>query len=1035
MTRRKQNYPKRLNCSTEDLSTLPQTSLPESDGDNSEDLDDEAIDTDNSDDGNQNLSPSEIHEDIPKIINSNPKLEPDTMTIPHQQKSTIDRDDIKSSKSFEIPNLNSPEDNKLDRRPEQNSSPEKYLRDNSPVNNNYKKFDGEDTVVEDQPLDLSTRSKEKPIKSSIHIENGHSGTISSSLKSLQLRFGGDFNIEPPRKPSNIVPLQPTILQGKSSKHAYLTATHPPLSSQIKSNLKPQFIKKEKPSPVVAPSAKKLESHVYEEDVRRSGNKYTTHRCSCQKTYTTLQALSSHIQDTGHTPANCKAATLLDYPKLVRGQDMWLNQESEQTRRILRCMQCGESFQSLPMLTVHMMKTQHYTKIVSADHGRRSHKCSAYCEKELERECVFKCKVCQEAFVDMEALANHMVQSGHHKKQILRAQNYSEFTLRNRRKRYHSDDGNNAMTSLIDMKRKCLPLPNGILDDEDSELSVHLDNSITCENCGKKIEMKHFVDHVRACIRQKSSVIGALKNKLLMEETSINKSDCENSSSPPPPSTFSDIHDKISPIPSPKKEIAPTKVHVSQHLKSRILEAFSPRKQRRDEKEEKTFIVNGELSMDHETEKKTTLQRELNKKSSSEAKKDMNCTLNENKLKANCFSVENEERKEAMLQGVKIKTEPVEDCDSRGATPFDASSESEEKIPQIETSIQMDILDPNAKIPESNSALKAMESFIQNSFTSKFDFRNQNCIPVPSNFHKTSSQYLKRESTSHREESPNKYSKYKHLHHALHQKDDQNGQHKNGTPVLHHFNHRKKNSQTSYKSKNDNSEKEEQIKVKLEKNHRPQTPESETSERGNNSRNPSPELNNSIIDKYLNIEEEATSAKKEDSSALDSLSSFVYSQPMTSEHPLDSLQRLLTRTDIPKVLSQHFDIPYLPGIPEMTLPLNLSLKPNFSDDEDQDDTNGGLEVDVGTDGMSSNEERASPVSEGEQRDYKCAACSRQFVSKGSYRYHLSRCHLSSVHKYGIKEAFNMSPYIYLPLDHTAKFSKYYEMAYELANKGK
>jgi hypothetical protein len=71
---------------------------------------------------------------------------------------------------------------------------------------------------------------------------------------------------------------------------------------------------------------------------------------------------------------------------------YFEQESEQTRRILRCMQCGESFKSLPMLTVHMMQTQHYSKIVSTEHGRRSHKCSAYCDRELDKECIFKCKV-------------------------------------------------------------------------------------------------------------------------------------------------------------------------------------------------------------------------------------------------------------------------------------------------------------------------------------------------------------------------------------------------------------------------------------------------------------------------------------------------------------------------------------------------------------------------------------------------------------------------------------------------------------------
>lgn len=54
----------------------------------------------------------------------------------------------------------------------------------------------------------------------------------------------------------------------------------------------------------------------------------------------------------------------EYSKLVRGQDVWLSGGGERTRRsILRCIQCGESFRSLPELTVHMVHTRHYTNIV------------------------------------------------------------------------------------------------------------------------------------------------------------------------------------------------------------------------------------------------------------------------------------------------------------------------------------------------------------------------------------------------------------------------------------------------------------------------------------------------------------------------------------------------------------------------------------------------------------------------------------------------------------------------------------------------
>ena len=246
----------------------------------------------------------------------------------------------------------------------------------------------------------------------------------------------------------------------------------------------------------------------------------------------------------------------------------------------------------------------------------------------------------------------------------------------------------------------------------------------------------------------------------------------------------------------------------------------------------------------------------------------------------------------------------------------------------------------------------------------------------------------------------------------------------------------------------------------------------------------------LANKYLNLDEEdekeeragdgegeegasakpGTSSSSGKRSALDSLSSFVYGQPMTSEHPLDSLQKLLTKTSIPKMMTSaagafpHFNphhYPYLteqmmerlccspPDLPSSSssaaaasapaMPLNLSMKPGAGGSEDEDP--GDCHPDCESPSTSreledgNHSSPGAPGPDGELTEYKCAACSRRFASKGSYRYHLSRCHLSSVKKYGIKEAFNMSPYIYLPLDHTAKFTKYYQMAQELASKGK
>ena len=51
-------------------------------------------------------------------------------------------------------------------------------------------------------------------------------------------------------------------------------------------------------------------------------------------------------------------------KLVRGQDVWLGRGEQQTRDILKCMWCGESFRSLDLMTKHMQETKHYTKVIS-----------------------------------------------------------------------------------------------------------------------------------------------------------------------------------------------------------------------------------------------------------------------------------------------------------------------------------------------------------------------------------------------------------------------------------------------------------------------------------------------------------------------------------------------------------------------------------------------------------------------------------------------------------------------------------------------
>lgn len=767
----------------------------------------------------------------------------------------------------------------------------------------------------------SSASSDIQLKSRQKYSNGlFPDSIKSSLQSLQQKFGGDYHTRLLQKPmKGLHALSYDLYSKACSADNILLNSIPPLPKK-KSPIPPFVETLEKSSSEgsesTATNHKDLNSNFkHQNSVESDEDKHTRHKCVCTKTFTSLFDLSLHIQETGHLPAGVKKANLMEYPKLVRGQDMWLNTESEQTKRILRCMQCGESFKSLPMLTVHMMQTQHYTKIVSSEHGRRTHKCSAYCDRDVDRECVFKCKVCNSMFVDMEGLANHMILSGHHKRSILRSHNHTDLPLKANDRQGTEVNGE---TRKVPLSRSSPAQDRSNISSPDSDLAD--DSLITCENCGDRIETSCFVEHVRGCLHK--TMVEAFESRIEKLKSQVN------------------------------------------NLQSKTL--------KEEKKSEKCNDNSKENKQNKESAEKVKIEND-HEKVESEG--------NPN-FKEQIDGLETD-----LIKQKFIKTEPQDenDIEKRQKEGSDMSS------PLKLSAKKLDILNPEADVgneEEGNSALQAMESFIQKSFSSKFGYgKNKFKMNV----------FEKQESLS----PLLKFEKYR----------------KYFQPSLLMENMAKKTSSESEESEASDSTKDELEKLeKLCENV--------------NKRQPSPKAmldsadskevkssNESLSSKYLNIDDEEQTSQK--SSALDSLSSFVYGQSLDSEHPLDKLQKLITKTDIPgmKMPSQTV----LNGSPEISIPLNLSLKREMEDEEMMEEMlSEGSHSDSGSD---------SAV------EYHCVACSRHFASKGTYRYHLSRCHLSTIKKYGIKEAFNMSPYVYLPLDHTAKFSKYFKMAEELVKKEK
>jgi teashirt len=312
---------------------------------------------------------------------------------------------------------------------------------------------------------------------------------------------------------------------------------------------------------------------------------------CKQSFPTLEAMTTHMKETKHCGVNVPPHTssqqapssrdlrenasnshnssksdlnllikeTMPLPrKLVRGQDVWLGKGAEQTRQILKCMWCGQSFRSLSEMTQHMQETQHYTNIISQEQiiswksGSGSHsgqgnsgsgrgesnsnnsnngregselnineKTSSTPSPSLSSSsamnnshvsAVLTCKVCDQAFSSLKELSNHMVKNAHYKEHIMRS-----ITESGTRRRQTKEKRKKSLPvrKLLELERAQNDFKNGdnILLNKSSLKDISA-GRITCEKCGDKIEMVNFVDHIRQCIGSSLSPTQKLKSALL-----------------------------------------------------------------------------------------------------------------------------------------------------------------------------------------------------------------------------------------------------------------------------------------------------------------------------------------------------------------------------------------------------------------------------------------------------------------------------------------------------------------------------------------
>lgn len=207
-------------------------------------------------------------------------------------------------------------------------------------------------------------------------------------------------------------------------------------------------------------------------------------------------------------------------KLVRGQDVWLGKGAEQTRQILKCMWCGQSFRSLAEMTNHMQQTQHYTNIISQEQiiswkssdgsgggggggaggpGGNSGNGQGGGGSSSTVSAVLTCKVCTKSFNSLKELSDHMVKHDHYKEHIMRS--ISESTGRRRQTR-EKRKKSLPVRKLLELERAQHDFKNGDtppLKSHQNESPSMVGSRITCEKCGDKIDTIVFVEHIRQCV--------------------------------------------------------------------------------------------------------------------------------------------------------------------------------------------------------------------------------------------------------------------------------------------------------------------------------------------------------------------------------------------------------------------------------------------------------------------------------------------------------------------------------------------------------
>ena len=189
-------------------------------------------------------------------------------------------------------------------------------------------------------------------------------------------------------------------------------------------------------------------------------------------------------------------------KLVRGQDVWIGRADQQTKDILKCMSCGESFRSLEMLTKHMQETQHYKKVISHD------QISAWKYPETQQQSsknhvnsVLTCKVCDKGFSSLKELSDHMVRANHYTveaNKMARAPPVPPPAAAKDRKKAL------PVKKLLELERARHEIlggagAGGAGKSVNTARDIMETGKLVCERCEDKIPLDFYIAHIQQCV--------------------------------------------------------------------------------------------------------------------------------------------------------------------------------------------------------------------------------------------------------------------------------------------------------------------------------------------------------------------------------------------------------------------------------------------------------------------------------------------------------------------------------------------------------